>query len=138
MATLYAKLLILDNSSNVTYAGSTSNGLFVWGAQMEFTPYFQETSQDFHNFRYIRTTGSEASFIGLRFGSNPTTDVAPVTDSAKYVYGIRFGSYGDGRVKDNSDINTVYNSYGLLRMTNYVGIDYIAEDYVGESRVLTY
>ena len=137
MPTIYAKLLVLDSSSNVSYTGTAATALYAWGAQLEFTPYFQETSQDYHNFRYIRTTGSEASFIGIRLGNNPQTDQASVTDSAKYTYGIRFGTFADGRVKDATDINTVYNQ-GFLRMTNYVNIDYIAEDYVGESRVLTY
>lgn len=137
MAQIYAKLLVLDDSGNVSYTGNSSNSLYVWGAQLELGQYFTDSASDYHNYRYIRTTGADASFIGVRFGQDPTTDQAPITDSAKYIYGKRFGTYENGSVKDSSDINTVYNQ-GFLRMTNYVSIDYIAEDYVGESRVLTY
>lgn len=137
MPLISAKLLILDNSSNVTYAGNSSNSIWAWGAQLELEQNFEETSQNYHNFRYIRTTGSIASALSSRFGLDAARDSAPVTDALRYVLGINLGRFADGSVKDATDINTVYNQ-GFLRMTNYVDINYIAEDYVGESRVLTY
>lgn len=36
----------------------------------------------------------------------------------------------------SADINIV-SSQGFLRTTNYIGLDYIAEDYVGASTVFT-
>ena len=137
MPQISAKLLILDDSSNVSYAGNTSNSIWVWGAQLELEQNFEETSQNYHNFRYIRTTGSQASALSSRFGLDANRDSAPVTDALRWVLGFNLGRFADGRVKDATDINTVYNQ-GFLRMTNYVDINYIAEDYVGESRVLTY
>ena len=137
MPQISAKLLILDDSSNVTYAGNSSNSIWAWGAQLDLEQNFEETSQNYHNFRYIRTTGSIASALSSRYGLDAARDTAPVNDVLRYTLGIRLGTFADGRVKDATDINTVYNQ-GFLRMTNYVNIDYIAEDYVGESRVLTY
>lgn len=137
MSQISAKLLILDDSGNVSYAGNTSNSLYVWGAQFEVGQNYEEVKQDYNGFRYIRTTGYRASFIGVRFGLDAQLDQASITDTARLVYGVSFGAYSDGRVKDSSDINTVYNQ-GFLRMTNYCDIGYIAEDYVGEQRVLTY
>lgn len=137
MPAISAKLLILDNSSNVSYVGNSSNSIWAWGAQLELEQNFEETSQNYHNFRYIRTTGAIASALSSRFGLDANRDAAPVTDTLRLILGIRLGRFADGSVKDTSDINTVYNQ-GFLRMTNYVDINYIAEDYVGESRVLTY
>ena len=138
MSNVYAKLLILDPSGNDTYNGNSSLSVSVWGAQLEFEQNFEAARQDFYNFRYIRTTGASASFIGTRLGLDNTADSTPINDKLNILYGFRLGTYQDGRVKDPSDINITYNSYGLLRMTSYVGIDYIAEDYVGDSRVFTY
>jgi len=137
MPQISAKLLILDDSSNVSYAGNSSNSIWVWGAQLELEQNFEETSQNYHNFRYIRTTGAIASALSSRYGLDANRDSAPVTDALRWVLGFNLGRFADGSVKDATDINTVYNQ-GFLRMTSYVDIDYIAEDYVGESRVLTY
>jgi hypothetical protein len=41
-----------------------------------------------------------------------------------------------GDLDSNGNINTMV-SYGQLRMTNYVDLDYLAEDFVGESRSFT-
>ena len=137
-SSISVKIQLLDGSHNAVYTGTPGNGIFVWGAQLEFEQNFEAARQDFYNFRYIRTTGASASFIGTRLGLDNTADSTPINDKLNILYGFRLGTYQDGRVKDPSDINITYNSYGLLRMTSYVGIDYIAEDYVGDSRVFTY
>ena len=137
MATLYTKLILLDDTGASTYAGNSSNSIYAWGAQIELENNYEDSYQNYQNFRYIRTTGAAHSFIGSRYALSAGSDSAPVTDSLRLVQGIRLGRFADGSVKDSSDINTIYNQ-GLLRMTNYCDIGYIAEDYVGEQRVLTY
>jgi hypothetical protein len=137
MATIYAKLLVLDSSGNDTYTGNSSTSLNAWGAQLEFEQNYEAARQNFYNFRYIRTTGASASFIGTRLGLDNTADATPISDTITLLRGIRLGTFNDGSVKDATDINIVYNQ-GLLRMTSYLSFDYMAEDYVGESRAITY
>lgn len=52
-----------------------------------------------------------------------------------------YGIFGGGSYKQAPDINNT-DQYGLLngivRMTNYLSFDYIAEDFVGESRYINY
>ena len=137
MSNVYAKLLILDPSGNDTYIGNSSVSVSAWGAQLELEQNFEAARQNYYNFRYIRTTGASASFIGTRLGLDNTADSASITDVLRLTRGIRLGTDSFGGVKDSTDINIVYNQ-GLLRMTSYLGFDYIAEDYVGESRAITY
>ena len=137
MSTVYAKLLVLDSSGNDTYTGNSSTSLSAWGAQLEFEQNYEAARQNFYNFRYIRTTGASASFIGTRLGLDNSADSTPISDRASLLQGIRLGTYNNGSVKDATDINIVYNQ-GLLRMTSYLSFDYMAEDYVGESRAITY
>lgn len=50
-------------------------------------------------------------------------------------------SLGTATISRRPDINNI-DTYGLLtgivRMTNYLSFDYIAEDFVGESRYINY
>lgn len=137
MSTLYAKLILLDDTGASTYAGNSSNSIYAWGAQIELENNYEDSYQNYQNFRYIRTTGATHSIIASRYGLNYGTDQAPISDLVRLVLNRNLGKGTPGSVKDDSDINTVYNQ-GLLRMTNYCDIGYIAEDYVGEQRVLTY
>ena len=137
MTQFYAKLVILDDSGADTYAGNSSNSIYAWGAQVELENNYEDSLQNYHNFRYIRTTGATHSFIGSRYALGASDDQTPISDLVRLVLNRYLGKGTPGSVKDDSDINTVYNQ-GLLRMTNYCDIGYIAEDYVGEQRVLTY
>ena len=137
MATVTAKILILDGNDNVSYQGS-GNGVYVWGAQLEFEQYFESARQNYNNVRYVRTTGSPQSFIGTRYYLDNTFDSTPITDALHILRGISLGNYTNGAVKDSTDINNVYNQ-GLIIMTNYMSdLSYMASDYVGSSRVFTY
>ena len=137
MAIVNAKILILDGNDNVSYQGS-SNGVFVWGTQLEFESYFESARQNYNNIRYMRTTGNQQSFLGSRFLLDNTYDSTPVVDAAHILKAISLGNFTNGAVKDKTDINNMYNQ-GLIVMTNYMSdLSYMASDYVGSSRVFTY
>lgn len=128
---------MLDSSGATSFAGNTSNSIYVWGAQLELYEHFEEMWQDRLSFRYISTEGAPQGIKWTRFNIDYSPDTAIIQDQGVWALAFNLGRFQDGSVKDETDINIVYNQ-GLLRMTSYVDLDYFAEDYVGDSRVITY
>ena len=68
-SSILVKYSLLNSSGSLVYAGSSSNSLRLWGAQLELAEYSEQILDDFINhFRYTRTTGIEANFISTRLG----------------------------------------------------------------------
>jgi hypothetical protein len=59
----------------LVYAGTSSNSLRIWGAQLELAEYSEDILNDYvNNYRYVRTTGQVQNFYGIRFGSGVNGD----------------------------------------------------------------
>ena len=67
---------LLDQSSNVIFAGNSSTSLRLWGAQLDLAEYSDQVLQDYiNNFRYIRTlSGIEQNWFTIRIGLDQTSD----------------------------------------------------------------
>jgi hypothetical protein len=57
-SSILVKYSLLNNSGSLVYAGTSSNSLRIWGAQLELAEYSQEILDNYiNNYRYTRTTG---------------------------------------------------------------------------------
>jgi hypothetical protein len=114
-----------------------TSGIYIWGAQAEASQIPGP---------YVRTTGNvittyantAADTDKLRIGTNIAGRRVSGDPMERISLNIRLRPQLDQGlgIKGPTDINIVSNQ-GLIRNTNYVDIDYIAEDYVGDSRVIT-
>lgn len=86
MTTFRTRLYVLDDSSNVVYAGNSSNGVLVWGAQLELEEYFHNAQQNFNDFRYIRTQGAIQTQLDARYRLSQQTDVTIPIEKFSYLF----------------------------------------------------
>lgn len=93
MTAFRTRLYVLDDSSNVVYAGNSSNGVFVWGAQLELEEYFNNAQQNFNDFRYIRTQGAIQSQLDARYRLSQQTDAAIATERLNYYIASTIGNF---------------------------------------------
>jgi len=74
-SSILVKYSLLNNSGSLVYAGTSSNSLRIWGAQLELAEYSEDILNDYvNNYRYVRTTGQVQNFYGIRFGSGVNGD----------------------------------------------------------------
>ena len=74
-SSILVKYSLLNNSGSLVYAGTSSNSLRIWGAQLELAEYSEDILNDYiSNYRYVRTTGQVQNFYGIRFGSGVNGD----------------------------------------------------------------
>jgi len=74
-SSILVKYSLLNNSGSLVYAGTSSNSLRIWGAQLELAEYSEDILNDYiSNYRYVRTTGQAQNFYGIRFGSGVNGD----------------------------------------------------------------
>jgi hypothetical protein len=74
-SSILVKYSLLNNSGSLVYAGTSSNSLRIWGAQLELAEYSEDILNDYiNNYRYVRTTGQAQNFYGIRFGSGVNGD----------------------------------------------------------------
>jgi hypothetical protein len=85
-----ARIQLLNSVGNTSYAGDTSVGLYVWGAQFEVSEYYNELRNDVDNFRYLRSRGETSARLAVRFGADTRTDY------------ILAGQYEDARLGGSS------------------------------------
>lgn len=85
-----ARIQLLNSAGNTSYAGDTSVGLYVWGAQFEVSEYYNELRNDVDNFRYLRSRGETSARLAVRFGADTRTDY------------ILAGQYEDARLGGSS------------------------------------
>jgi hypothetical protein len=85
-----ARVQLLNSAGNTSYAGDTSVGLYVWGAQFEVSEYYNELRNDVDNFRYLRSRGETSARLAVRFGADTRTDY------------ILAGQYEDARLGGSS------------------------------------
>ena len=84
-SSILVKYSLLNNSGSLVYAGTSSNSLRLWGAQLELAEYSEQILDDFINhFRYTRTTGIEANFISTRLGYGYAPDDVTIGSSIPY------------------------------------------------------
>ena len=117
----------LEAGSNLSIVATTdrtrTSSLFVRGRA--FTQEDQPILGQYEgNFRYALTQGT-------KFESLLASDLATVS-----IILIRSAEDQSGDLDGFGNINTMVSN-GSLRMTDYADIDYIAEDYIGESRSFT-
>ena len=117
----------LEAGSNLSIVATTdltrTSSLFVRGRA--FTQEDQPVLGKYEgNFRYALTQGT-------KFESVLTSDLAFVS-----IILIRTAADQSGDLDPLGNINTMVSN-GSLRMTDYTDIDYLAEDYIGESRSFT-
>lgn len=85
-----ARIQLLNSAGNTSYAGDSSVGLYVWGAQFEVSEYYNDLRNDVDNFRYLRSRGETSARLAVRFGADSRTDY------------ILAGQYEDARTGGSS------------------------------------
>jgi CTP:molybdopterin cytidylyltransferase MocA len=79
------RIQLIDQSGNTSYAGTTANSVWVWGAQLEFGEYFNPTNQilvynslknpgDYYRNSWIKSTNGPTSRPYEIFGTDTRTD----------------------------------------------------------------
>jgi hypothetical protein len=114
-------------SSSSTYFKTTN-----W---YSITPLTTRPLYAYDEYGNYPVTITESPFV-FDVGSNVGQIPDPGSRSTDF-----YGIFGAGSYKQDPDINNI-DQYGLLngivRMTNYLDFDYMAEDFVGESRYINY
>jgi hypothetical protein len=114
-------------SSSSTYFKTTN-----W---YSITPLTTRPLYAYDEYGNYPVTITESPFV-FDVGSNVGQIPDPGSRSTDF-----YGIFGAGSYKQDPDINNM-ETYGLLagvvRMTNYLDFDYMAEDFVGESRYINY
>ena len=102
---------------NTTYLGSTSSGIYIWGAQLELgstaTAYQRVVSQydvteaGVASCYYVQTDGVDDAYV--------TPTITPGTDKAQVFAGLRKNSDVDGAVllEHSASINSNAGSFGI-------------------------
>ena len=106
------RIQLIDQSGNTSYAGTTANSVWVWGAQLEFGEYFNPTNQilaynsfknpgDYYRNSWIKSTNGPRSRPYEIFGTDTRTD------------GVTIGLDQDARIGGSSKENVSFKT--LLR-----------------------
>lgn len=106
------RIQLIDQSGNTSYAGTTANSVWVWGAQLEFGEYFNPTNQilvynslknpgDYYRNSWIKSTNGPTSRPYEIFGTDTRTD------------GVTIGLDQDARIGGSSKENVSFKT--LLR-----------------------
>jgi len=106
------RIQLIDQSGNTSYAGTTANSVWVWGAQLEFGEYFNPTNQilvynslknpgDYYRNSWIKSTNGPTSRLYEIFGTDTRTD------------GVTIGLDQDARLGGSSRENVSFKT--LLR-----------------------
>ena len=149
-SSILVKYSLLNSSGSLIYAGSSSNSLRLWGAQLELAEYSDQILDNFINhFRYTRTTGIEANFISTRLGygyapdsiliggsSGTRSGMDGLENTALYLnkYSQRGVDTGTGNVVTISNISSLAITSGLAffidasQTASYSGVNNVWRD----------
>ena len=99
---------MLDSAGSSVYAGA-SNGLYVWGAQLELSDNYQDLRNDIDNYRYVRGRGLVSTGYYLRTGTDNNTDQIGMLDRSPLNIQLRAhkaGTYRETLININNTERT--------------------------------
>jgi hypothetical protein len=108
------KIQLQDPSRNLIYAGTSTNALYIWGAQLELGEYYEDLRNDLDNYRYIRSRGVQSQAFSFRFGLDQTPDF--VIPEERVFQSVRLTAHSAGTFF-NTQIERIDNTSGSAART---------------------
>ena len=113
-SSVVVRIQLQDPSRNLIYAGTSTNALYIWGAQLELGEYYEDLRNDLDNYRYIRSRGVQSQAISFRFGQDQTPDF--VLPEERVFQSVRLTARSAGAFL-NTQIERIDNTSGSAART---------------------
>lgn len=113
-SSVVVKIQLQDPSRNLVYAGTSTNALYIWGAQLELGEYYEDLRNDLDNYRYIRSRGVQSQAISFRFGQDQTPEF--VLPEERVFQSVRLTAHSAGTFF-NTQIERLDNTSGSAART---------------------
>jgi len=113
-SSVVVRIQLQDPSRNLIYTGTSTNALYIWGAQLELGEYYEDLRNDLDNYRYIRSRGVQSQAFSFRFGLDQTPDF--VIPEERVFQSVRLTAHNAGSFF-NTQIERIDNTSGSAART---------------------